>query len=118
MGHFSLLDRLLGPLVFAPFALAIAYVAELLLGVPAWMVFRRYGVRSLPAFAAAGAFLGWLVNLAMEASTGNLATKALTALFNPLDNPYISICVAAVSLSAVLFRTIVFSGGHRIENPK
>jgi len=82
------------------------------------MVFRRYGVRSLPAFAATGALMGWFVNLAMEAATGNLATKALTVLFNPLDNPYISICVVAGSLAAVLFRAIVFSGSQGTKNPK
>ena len=63
---------LLSPLIFAPYALVISYIAEFLLGVPVWMVFRRYGVHSLPAFAAGGALMGWLVNLGMEAPTGNL----------------------------------------------
>jgi len=112
----SALSLLVGLLIVSLYALPIAYVAEFLLGVPAWMVFRRYGVRSLPAFAAAGALIGWLVNLAMQVPTGNLVTKPFTVLFNPLDNPYIPICVVAASSSAVLFRTIAFSGHPAKEN--
>jgi hypothetical protein len=104
--------------MYSLYALPIAYVAEILLGVPAWMVFRYYCVRSFPAFAAAGAFMGWLVNLGMQALTPNLATKPLAALFNPVDNPYISICVVAGSASAVLFRTIAFGGTRGEENPR
>lgn len=113
-GHFSWLS-LLSPLIYAPYALAISYIAELLLGVPAWMVFRRCGVRSLPAFAAAGALMGWLVNLGIVAPTGNLATWHL---FNILDDPYISICIVAGASSAVLFRTIIFWDSRGAENPK
>jgi hypothetical protein len=113
----SALGMLLSPLVYSLYALPIAYVAEFLLGVPAWMVFRRFGVRSLPAFVAAGALMGWLVNLGMEAPTGHLTTKPLTVLFNALDNPYISICIVAGASSAVLFRTIVFWGSKSAENP-
>jgi hypothetical protein len=109
---------LFGPLIYSLYALPIAYVAEFLLGVPGWMVFRRYRVRSLPAFAAAGALIGWLVNLAMEVPTGDLATKPFTVLFDPLHNPYISICVVAASSSAILFRTIVFSGDTAKGNQK
>ncbi len=85
---------------------------------PAWMVFRHYDIRSLPAFAAGGALMGWLVNLGMEVPTGNLVTKPLTVLFNPLDNPYISICIVAGASSAVLFRAIVFRGSKSVEDPK
>ena len=101
--------------MFAPYALVISYIAEFLLGVPAWMVFRRCGVRSLPAFAAAGALMGWLVNWGIVAPTGNLATRQL---FNILDDPYISICIVAGASSAVLFRTIVFWGSKGAENQK
>jgi hypothetical protein len=109
---------LVGLLMYSVYALPIAYAAELLLGIPAWMVFRRYGVRSLPAFAAAGALMGWLVNLAMQAPTGNLATKPLMVLFNPLDSPYLLICVVAGLSSAVLFRTIALSYDPAKENRK
>lgn len=109
-GHFSWLSLLLGPLMYSLYALPIAYVAEILLGAPAWMLFRYYRVRSLPAFAAAGALMGWLVNFGMQAIAASLVTKPLAALFNPSDNPYISICVVAGSASAVLFRTIAFWG--------
>jgi hypothetical protein len=101
---------LFGPLIFSVYALPIAYLSEFLLGLPAWMIFRRYGVRSLPAFAGAGALIGWLVNLALQTPTGNLATRPLAVLLNPFDNPFILICVVAASGSALLFRTIVFSG--------
>jgi hypothetical protein len=113
----SALSLLLGPLTYSLYALPIAYIAEFLLGVPVWMVFRRYGVRSVLAFTAAGVLIGWLVNLAIQAPTGNLATRPLSVLFNPLSDPYISICVVAASSSAVLFRTIVFSGSQAIESP-
>jgi hypothetical protein len=106
----SVLGLLFGPLIFSLYALPIAYLSEFLLGLPAWMIFRRYGVRSLPAFAGAGALIGWLVNLAIQTPTGNLATRPLVVLFDPLDNPYILICVVAASGSALLFRTVVFSG--------
>ena len=113
--HFSWL-ALLSPLIFAPYALAISYIAEFLLGVPAWMVFRRYGVRSPPAFAAGGALMGWLVNLGMEVLAGSLATKPLRALFDVFNDPYISICIVAGAASAILFRLIVFSGSQGMEN--
>ena len=115
--HLSWL-ALLSPLMFAPYALAISYIAEFLLGVPAWIVFRHYGVRSLSAFTAAGAFMGWLVNVGMQAPTGNLATKPLTVLFNPFDDPYISICIMAGACSAVLFRIILFWGSKGAKDPK
>ncbi len=114
--HVGLTDRLIFPLILAPYALAISYVAELLVGLPAWLVFRHYGVRSLPAFAVTGAFLGWLINVGTAALVGNLATKPLAAMFNFLDDPYISICVVAGASSAVLFRTIAFWGSRRVDN--
>ena len=101
---------LFGPLLFAVYALPIAYFFEFFFGLPAWIILRCYGVRSLPAFAGTGALIGWLVNLAIQTSTGNLATRHLAILFNPLDNPYILICVVAASGSALVFRTVVFSG--------
>jgi hypothetical protein len=114
----STVTYLIGPLIYSAYALPIAYVAEFLLGVPAWMIFRRYGIRSLPAFALAAALSGSLVNLAMQVPTGNLATEPFTAVFNPLQNPYISLCVVAASSSAVLFRTIAFSGNPAGKNQK
>jgi hypothetical protein len=38
-------------------ALPFAYVSELLLGVPAWLLLHRYGIRAWSAFAAGGAVL-------------------------------------------------------------
>lgn len=111
----SALGLLFGPLIFSLYALPVAYLSEFLLGLPAWMIFRRYGVRSLPAFAGAGALIGWLVNLAIQTPTGNLTTRPLAVLFNPLDNPYILICIVAASGSALLFRSVVLSGGPAKE---
>jgi hypothetical protein len=128
-GKASALELLLSPLIYSIAALPIAYAAELMLGVPAWKIFRRYGVRSLTAFAAAGALLGWLVNLALQVQgwlvtsalripRGDVVTSFLAGLFNPFENPYISICIVAGSSSAVLFRIIVFSGGPARDNRK
>jgi hypothetical protein len=103
---------LAGTLIYSLYAVPIGYVAELLFGIPAWKVFRHYGIRSWLAFMVGGALIGWLVNLSMEALVGNLASRPLMSLFNPLANPYLSVCVVAASNAAVLFRAIVFSGGQ------
>jgi hypothetical protein len=108
----SVFNALAGVLMYSLYALPIGYLAELLFGIPAWQIFKHYGVRSWFAFVIGGAFIGWLVNLGMEALVGNLASRPLTSLFNPLANPYLSVCVVAASSAAALFRAIVFSGGQ------
>jgi len=98
--------------------LPIAYLVELVLGIPALMVFKRYAIRSLTVFATAGALMGRLVHLSLEAFAENLASHPLTILFNPLASPYLSICVVAGSISAILFRAILFSGAEAARDAK
>ncbi len=57
----SLIGFLEGTLLFSIFALPQAYISELALGVPAWLVIRHYGVRAWSVFAIGGAVLvAWL----------------------------------------------------------
>ena len=103
---------LTGLLYFAFFGLPCAYVTEVLVGIPAWLVFRRYGICSWLAFAAGGAVIGLVFYF---------ATDVLTYLFSPsmrqfnissnsVSNPYLYIDVIAATASGVLFRFIVFCG--------
>jgi len=96
-------------LVSCIYALPIAYITELLFGVPAWMLCRRYGIRSLAAYALVGALIGWLLVLAFEALAGVSPATAL----NPFSMDWLRFefpYLASASASAILFRTIVFSG--------
>ena len=97
-------------LVWGFYALPIAYLAEVVLGIAAWMALRRYGVRSYLAFAGVGALLGWLVNLGLEAWAGNLAGGSLATLFNPWATAYLPLSVAAGALAAITFRAIAGAG--------
>src|SRR6266446_535645 len=54
----SLIGFLEGILFFSIFALPQAYISELALGVPAWLVIRHYGIRAWSVFAIGGAVLG------------------------------------------------------------
>ena len=92
------------------YVLPLAYLAELLLGLPAWIVFRHYRIRSVFAFAAGGAFLGLIFYVVMEALVGNFRARPLALEFNPLESPYLNVDVIAGFSSAVLFRAILFSG--------
>jgi hypothetical protein len=90
-------------------ALPIAYLTELVLGLPTWIVFRHYGVRSLAAYAAGGAMIGWLLDLALTA----LAGRPIATTVNPFSEEWLrfDFCyVASASACAMLFRAILFSG--------
>ena len=84
---------------FSPFWMPFAYAAELLFGVPAWLLFRRRRVRSWLAFAAAGGIIG-------------LSTTLLVTGLQPWSSPddaYLaSLLVLGASASALVFRAIVF----------
>jgi hypothetical protein len=89
--------------------LPIAYITELVLGFPAWMVFRHFGVRSLAAYAGGGALIGWLLDLTVIA----LAGGRVATLFNPIATEWWIVVfpfAASASACAILFRVIVFSG--------
>src|SRR5258706_73345 len=54
----SLTDFLGLIVLFSLYALPVAYVLELLLGLPAWLFFRRHGIRAWSAYAIGGGALG------------------------------------------------------------
>jgi hypothetical protein len=108
-GGFSIAGLTTTLIFYALFSLPIAYVVEAVVGIPAWMVFRRYRIRSLLAFVGTGAFIGWLVYaMLIVGHAGNLSSDTLTQLFNPSANPWLPFCVVSASAAAFLFRTIVF----------
>lgn len=121
VGHFSLTGLFLGFFVCLLYSLPIAYASELLLGLPAWMLFKHYGVRSISAFAAAGALLGLLVYFLIEGFVAFLARDPWTSVFNSLSlsslSPYLPMCVIAGTASAIVFRVVAFSGA-RTENSR
>ena len=108
------LDQFLGLLVlFSLYALPPAYFVELALGLPAWLFFRRRGIRGWFAFATGGAALGtiyWLVyslaqNLAAKTMAYDFVRHRLTRDINPLS---LWFAVLAGLVSAISFRAIVF----------
>jgi hypothetical protein len=78
--------------LYSIYGLPIAYLAALLLGVPAWVFSRFYGIRSLPSV------IGWFAGLITK-----ILAKGEWIL---ASDPFF---VAAALASAVLFRVIVFS---------
>jgi len=99
---FSLQEFVDGLLLYTIYGLPFAYMAELLLGVPVWLAFRYFRIRSFVAFAAGGAFLGLLFYLIWEGWPGDLL--------------FLAIFVIAASASAALFRAIAFSKLTRLLN--
>jgi hypothetical protein len=112
----SVLSLLITPLIYSVFAIPIAYVVEFFLGLPAWTIYRRYGVRSVSAFAGGGALIGLAFYAAVETVTYVFSPDArqlrreFNISANPLSNPFFYVDVVSASASAVLFRTIVFWG--------
>lgn len=89
----------------AVYGLPLAYLAELLLGLPFWLVFRHFRVRSYVAFAGAGVVVGWLVILFMTFGVG----PPNTSLLNPVSHAFPFFIIFGASGSAILFRAILFS---------
>jgi YndJ-like protein len=102
---FSPQEPLYGLQDFSIFGLPYAYLAELLLGVPAWLAFKYFRIRSFAAFAAGGAFLGLLFYLIWQGWPGGLDDVLFLVVF-----------VIAASASAILFRAIAFSKARRLLN--
>ena len=88
------------------FSLPSAYFAELILGVPAWLAFRYFRIRSFVAFASGGAFVGLLFYAIWEGWVLNLTLHSLAQEFDPFG---LAIFVIPASASAILFRAIAFS---------
>jgi hypothetical protein len=78
------------------YGLPVAYLFEILLGVPAWILFRACRLKSLLAFALGGAVIGLLVDVIMKIPSKTLHEWSLG------DTLYV---LAALG-SAVLFRVI------------
>jgi hypothetical protein len=97
----------LGPMLVL---LLLAYAAEGSLGLLAWTIFRRLSIRSLPAFAIAGALIGWIMMVAVV-STGS---KPITPLLNPLRDGVPCLLLAG-SVSGVTFRFFII---RELRDPK
>ena len=104
-------DRLSGlavwTLIVALYSLPIAYVFELVVGLPVWIIFRHFNIRSIGIFALGGAVIGWLVDLCLSVWSGRTMVKAL----NPLSSAWLSydlLFVVSAVVAAVLFWAIVF----------
>jgi hypothetical protein len=103
---------------YAIFALPPAYAVEVLLGIPAWMIFRHYRIRSCLAFGGGGALIGLVFYFAVEASQyvfspySRQLRHEYNTSYNPLSNSYFYIAVIGAVASAVLFWIIVFWGRH------
>ena len=119
---FSFIGFLEGVVFYSLFALPQAYLSELVLGIPAWLVFRRYGIRAWSAFAAGGAVLGMSYYVAhyvaryvaAGAMAYDFVRHPLTRDLNPLT---LWLAMPAGLVSGILFRAIVFPRQSG-ENPK
>ncbi|MBL8176592.1 MAG: hypothetical protein JNK48_18090 [Bryobacterales bacterium] len=102
------LELTLGALfMFGPMSVTFAYCAELILGLPVWLILRRRHVASRVSYATAGAGMGLAVHLAMSFFAVD-RIAAVFARFTDPSNPYLYICIAAGALSATFFHTILF----------
>lgn len=107
-GDLTPLQLTLGVLfMFGPTSLMFAYCAELILGLPVWLILKRGHIASRISFAAAGAGMGLAVHLAMSLYAADSVGAALTRFTDP-SIPYLHISIAAGALSALLFHTILF----------
>ena len=95
-------------LVLCTYSLPIAYLTEILLGLPAWIIFRRCGIRSFAAFAAGGVLIGWVVDLVLAVVGGRPAATALNP-WSPGWMRFDFYLVASASACTILFRAILFS---------
>ena len=100
---------------FSLCALPTAYAIELLLGFPAWLLFRRHGIRSWSAFAMGGAALGMSYSVAYSVAK---YVAAKTMAYDFVRHPFtrdisplsLWLTLPAGLASAILFRAIVFPG--------
>jgi hypothetical protein len=104
----GILEVLRALMVLTLYGLPCAYLTELILGVPVWFIFKHYKVRSFMAFAAGGAFLGFVFYAFWEGLPGALTIQSLVQEFNPFTSGPVPDFVIFASVSAILFRAIVF----------
>lgn len=91
-------DYLTTLIVMSIYGLPVAYVFEILLGLPAWILFRACRFKSLLAFALGGAVIGLLVDVIMKIPSKTLHEWSVGDL----------LYVVAALGSALLFRVIAF----------
>ena len=117
----SLSDFLRLTVLFSLYALPVAYTLELAVGLPAWLFFRRHGIRAWSAFAVGGAALGMVYSVAYSSVKYEAAnTMAYDFVKHPFTrdiNPLSLWLAVPVGLaSAVLFRAIVFPRQSKKES--
>jgi hypothetical protein len=109
----TFVDLWWGIVFLSIFALPQAYISELALGVPAWLVIRHYEIRKWSLFAAGGAALGMAYYVAYDVAR-YVAAEAFAYEFvrhehtrdlNPLHPLF---AVPAGFVAAITFRAIVF----------
>ena len=110
INHDSVWSILTCLLFSSVYGLPMAYLVELLLGLPVWLLFRHFKVRSYAAFAGAGAVIGGLVILFMAFRVG----IPNPSLLNPISGAFPFFLIVGASASAILFRAIVFSDSLKL----
>jgi hypothetical protein len=87
------------------YGLPFAYLGELLLGFPAWLLFKHFKIRSVLAFLAAGGIIGWLSLFLLGIVNGTIQF-----FYHDLVESRLGICPIIIgAVSAVLFRQVLFS---------
>ncbi|MGH9782278.1 MAG: hypothetical protein ACRD33_10720 [Candidatus Acidiferrales bacterium] len=111
-----------GVLVSGLVSLPQAYLCELVLGIPAWLVFRRHGIRDWSAFAAGGVILGaaycmvyYVSAVIAKAIHYDFVEHPFTRDLNPLS---FLLAVPAGMVSAILFRAVVFPRQPKDNPPR
>src|SRR5579862_4703743 len=89
---------ILSSVLMSWFGLPIVYLAELILGWPAWIVLRYLGTRSRIAFTVLGALMGLMINMVISLLT-----------HGPVDPSFLPLCVVSGAASGMLFRIVAFS---------
>ena len=80
----------------AAYTIPFAHVAEMLLGLPIWLVFRHYKVDALAAFVVGGALIGVIVGMILSRGDPKL----------PADLGFLFACAVAGAFSATCFHKI------------
>jgi hypothetical protein len=96
--HFHGWDFLAGLVMMSIYGLPVAYIFELFIGVPAWILFRIFRLKSIVAFALGGAVIGLLVDVILKVPSRTLGD------WNLGDG----LSVLAALGSALVFRAIAF----------
>jgi|GEM_PF-4225149 len=91
--------------------LPICYIAEIVLGAPVLYLFKRFKITSILAFASAGAVIGWIVVAVLLL----LGHAEFLKVFE-FSNQYLIRGILAGSISAAIFRSILYSGNKTLNS--